>query len=414
MAGALSYRMALANRPKPAPSTGIGDGLVNMLTTLQMAPLYQAQAAEEAAAAEDKRRLLDAQTTAQRSAAAAHDASVGKTLAETAIRNNELATLEGRPNMLKLWAASRAGVSVPEFDAALSETTNGAPMVGPSFLSAPIEGVGPSGRTANLQDVISTIYAPAMATPADKMNFEQLAKARGEYQDQGVLDQAVAAANGGNYMRSGALSAVRGKKKFTPFAAVGNTGTAINQVTGEQPTANQALYTLFNNQGQALIGQRNAAAGASGAAAGASRALAGLRGVQTTNAKTQGEIDALDLGAAREGKPLPSTNKVSRAADSTNAKLDNQIYSAMMKDPAWSNAPDAEFTAELVRRRSLTPAAAKAGAPADGVPAPAAKPAPGAKKPIDMTAANQVKADFKAGKISMQQAKVKLQQLGMD
>ena len=385
----------------------LGDGIGNLFRSIAMAPLYAAQGAEDAQTADQKRRLQQSQIDE-------NQAQIGTHLATAAIKNNELKTLEGRPDMLRLMAASRAGVSVPEFNAALSETANGAPMVGPSFLSAPIEGVGPSGRTANLQDVISTIYAPAMATPANKMNFEQLAKARGEYQDQGVLDQAVAAANGGNYMRSGALSAVRGKKEFTPFAAVGNTGTAINQVTGEQPTTNQALYTLFNNQGQALIDQRNAAAGASGAAAGASRALAGLRGVQTTNAKTQGEIDALDLGAAREGKPLPSTNKVSRAADSTNAKLDNQIYSAMMKDPAWSNAPDAEFTAELVRRRSLTPAAAKAGAPADGVPAPAAKPAPGAKKPIDMTAANQVKADFKAGKISMQQAKAKLQQLGMD
>mgnify|MGYP000411459810 FL=1 len=385
----------------------LGDGIGNLFRSIAMAPLYAAQGAEDAQSADQKRRLQQSQIDE-------NQAQIGTHLATAAIKNNELKTLEGRPDMLRLMAASRAGVSVPEFNAALSETANGAPMVGPSFLSAPIEGVGPSGRTANLQEVISTIYAPAMATPANKMNFEQLAKARGEYQDQGVLDQAVAAANGGNYMRSGALSAVRGKKEFTPFAAVGNTGTAINQVTGEQPTTNQALYTLFNNQGQALIDQRNAAAGASGAAAGASRALAGLRGVQTTNAKTQGEIDALDLGAAREGKPLPSTNKVSRAADSTNAKLDNQIYSAMMKDPAWSNAPDAEFTAELVRRRSLTPAAAKAGAPADGVPAPAAKPAPGAKKPIDMTAANQVKADFKAGKISMQQAKAKLQQLGMD
>lgn len=378
----------------------LGDGIGNLFRSIAMAPLYQAQAAEDAQMAEQRRRLQQSQIDE-------NQAQIGTHLANAAIKNNELKTLEGRPDMLKLMAAARGGVNVPELNAALSEMTNGAPMMGPSFMSAPIQGVGPSGRTANLQDVISTFYAPAMATPADKMNFEQLAKARGEYQDQGALDQALAAVNGGDYMRSGALSAVRGKKEFTPFAAVGNTGTSLNQVTGEQPTTNPAMFTLFGDEGRALIGQRDAAAGAS-------RALAGLRGVQKTNAKTQGEIDALDLGAAREGKPLPSTNKVSRAADSTNAKLDNQIYSAMMKDPAWSNAPDAEFTAELVRRRSLTPAAAKAGAPADGVPAPAAKPAPGAKKPIDMTAANQVKADFKAGKISMQQAKVKLQQLGMD
>lgn len=385
----------------------LGDGIGNLFRSIAMAPLYQAQAAEDAQNEEQRRRLQQSQIDE-------NQAQIGTHVANAAIKNNELKTLEGRPDMLKLMAAARGGVNVPELNAALSEMTNGAPMTGPSFMSAPIDGVGPSGRTANLQDVISTIYAPAMATPADKMNFEQLAKARGEYQDQDVMDQAVRAAGSGNYMRSGALSAVRGKKEFTPFKAVGNTGTALNETTGEQPTTNPAMFTLFDNQGRALIGQRNAAAGASGAAAGASRALAGLRGVQTTNAKTQGEIDVLDRDAAKAGKPLPSSNKVSRAADSTNAKLDNQIYQQMMRDPAWSGAPDDEFTAELVRRRSLTPAAAKAGAPADGVPAPAAKPAPGAKKPIDMTAANQVKADFKAGKISMQQAKVKLQQLGMD
>lgn len=406
--GVLSYRMAMANRPKPAPSAGIGDGLVNMLTAMQMAPLYQAQAAEEAAAAEGKRRLMEAQAAAQRSAAAANESTIGKNLADTAIKNNELATLQGRPDMLKLMAASRAGVSVPEFGAALSETTNGAPMVGPSFLSAPIEGVGPSGRTANLQEVIASLYAPAMATPADKMNFEQLAKARGEYQDQDVMGQAVQAANGGNYMRSGALSAVRGKKEFTPFKAVGNTGTALNETTGEQPTTNPAMATLFGNQGQALIGQRNAAAGASGAAAGASRALAGLRGVQTTNAKTQGEIDALDRDAAKAGKPLPSSNKVSRAADSTNAKLDNQIYQQMMREPGWSSAPDDEFTAELIRRKSLTPAAQKN---ADPAAAPAPKKLPSGYTPQKALA--EAKAAIAAGK-SRTAVEQRLREMGVD
>lgn len=385
----------------------LGDGVGNLFRSLAMAPLYAAQGAEDAQSAEQKRRLQQSQIDE-------NQAQIGTHVANAAIKQNELATLNARPDMLRLASAARAGVSVPEFNAALSETTNGAPMVGPSFMSPPIEGVGPSGRTASLQDVISTFYGPAMASPAAHMNFDQLAQARGHLQDQGVLDQAVAAVNGKDYMRSGALSAVRGKKEFTPFKAVGNTGTALNEVNGEQPTTNPAMFTLFGNEGKALVGQRDAAAGASRAAAGASGALAKLRGVQTENADIQGGMDALDFNAARQGQPLPSSNKQSRAADSTNAKLDNQIYSAMMKDPAWSNAPDAEFTAELVRRRSLTPAAAKAGAPADGVPAPAAKPAPGAKKPVDMTAANQVKADFKAGKITMQQAKAKLQQLGMD
>lgn len=345
----------------------LGDGIGNLFRSIAMAPLYQAQAAEDAQTAEQRRLLQQSQIDE-------NQAQIGTHLANAAIKNNELKTLEGRPDMLKLMAAARGGVNVPELNAALSEMTNGAPMMGPSFMSAPIDGVGPSGRTANLQDVISTIYAPAMATPADKMNFEQLAKARGEYQDQDVMGQAVQAANGGNVSRANALSAVRGKAQHQPFRAVGTSGASINQETGEQPIGNTAMATLFDNQGKALVGQRNAAAGASGAAAGASRALAGLRGVQTTNAKTQGGIDALDLRAAQEGKPLPSSNKVSRAADSTNSKLDNQIYSTMMKDPAWANAPDDEFTAELQRRRSLTPAGSGKGEAA-------APGAPGAPKP---------------------------------
>lgn len=385
----------------------LGDGVGNFFRSLAMAPLYAAQGAEDAQSAEQKRRLQQSQIDE-------NQAQIGTHLANAAIKEQEAMNLKQRPDFLRIAAASRAGVSVPELTNAMAERFNGAPDMGPPLLSPPIVGVGPSGRTAAIDDALSNFFFPAMASPDGKTNFEQLAKARGEYQDQGILDQAVQAANSGNYMGSSALSAVRGKKEFTPFKAVGNTGTALNEVNGEQPTTNPAMFTLFGKEGNALVGQRDAAAGASRAAAGASGALAGLRGVQTTNAKTQGEIDALDRDAAKAGKPLPSTNKVSRAADSTNAKLDNQIYSAMMKDPAWSNAPDDEFTAELVRRRSLTPAAAKAGAPADGSPAPAPKPAPGAKKPVDMTAANQVKADFKAGKISMQQAKAKLQQLGMD
>jgi len=313
----MRFRLATAAGPGGGGGQQMADGIGNLFRSFAMAPMYQAQAAEEAAAAEDKRRLMDAQATAQRSAAAAHDASVGKTLAETAIKNNELATLEGRPNMLKLMAASRAGVSVPEFDAALSETTNGAPMVGPAFLSPPIEGVGPSGRTANLQEVISSLYAPAMSTPADKMNFDQLAQARGHYQDQGVLDQAVAAANGGDYMRSSALSAVRGKKEFTPFAAVGNTGTALNQITGAQPVTNQAMATLFNNEGLAKIGADNARAGASKASAAASYASAaktnqdramGARGVLRDTeqglALINPQTGAVSFVNGPDGKPL--------------------------------------------------------------------------------------------------------------
>lgn len=373
----------------------LGDGVGNFFRSLAMGPLYQAQAAEEAQNAEQKRRLMESQ--------------IGTHTADAAIKNNQLQTLQGRPDMLKLMSAARGGTSVPEFNAALSEIQNGAPMVGPPVMSPPIDGVGPSGRTQKMQSVIADLYAPAMATPANHLNWDQLAQARGHYQDQGVLDQAVQAANSGNYMNSSALSAVRGKKEFTPFKAVGSTGTALNEVTGVQPVSNPALAALFGNEGNALIGQRNAAAGASGASAGASKALAGLRGVQTGNAKIQGGILAEDYNAVQAGEDLPSKKRTAHGADSTNAKFINSIKAKLMADPAWSNAPDDEFTAELQRRVALM-----TGNPTDRPVAPAAGKAGGGKKPPDMAAAAAVKASFKAGKITMQQAKAQLQQLGFE
>lgn len=252
------------------PNTGgqqAADGIGNFFRAMALAPLQEAQAAEEAQTAGMKRDLIGAQTGLA-------NANIGRVLAEAAIKQQEAKTLEGRPDVLNLMGATRAGMSVPEFQAGINERKYGAPAVGPALLPQPIEGVGPSGRTAAFDDAILTLFGPAMATPADKTNWDQIAQARGHYQDQGVLDQAVAAATGGDYMKSSALSAVRGKKEFTPFAAVGNTGTALNQVTGAQPVTNQAMATLFNNEGLAKIGADNARAGASKASAAASFASA--------------------------------------------------------------------------------------------------------------------------------------------
>lgn len=338
----------------------LGDGIGNLFRSLAMAPLYQAQAAEDAQNEQQRRRLQQSQIDE-------NQAQIGTHLANAAIKNNELKTLEGRPDMLKLMAAARGGVNVPELNAALSEMTNGAPMVGPSFLSAPIEGLGPSGRTANLQDVISTIYAPAMATPADKMNFEQLAKARGEYQDQDVMGQAVQAANGGNYMRSSAISAVRGKKEFTPFAAVGNTGTALNQVTGAQPVTNPAMYTLFGDGEKAGIRQKDAQAGASKASAASSWASAAKTN-QDRRMGEKGVLQQTDQGLAlvnprtgtatlvtgSDGKPLTKPGGMNltegeRKAATLLTRLrgsQEQMLTALGADPS---AAKPGYAAEFVR-----------------------------------------------------------------
>lgn len=394
------------------------DGVGNFFRSLAMAPMYEAQAAQQAQDAGLKRDLTQSQ--------------IGVHLADAAIKEQERKTLAGRPDILSLMGATRAGMSVPEFQAGLSERTYGAPEMGPPILPQPIAGVGPSGRTAAFDDAILSLYGPAMATPADKTNWDQLAKARGEYQDQGAMGDALAAANGGDYMKSSALSAVRGKKEFTPFKAVGNTGTALNEITGEQPVTNHGMNVLFGDEGRALVSQRQAAAGASGAAAGASRALTSLRGTQTTNEKIKGGLSALDFQAAQEGKPLPSSNKGTSGSSATNSKFRNQIILAAMRKPEFSVMNQAEKsdyinTELMVAGMDPIVPGELAGLPVQGNPQAQAKgPGPidakaagstagaAVKKQPDMTKAAAVKADYKAGKLTKEQARAKLQQLGFE
>ena len=403
------------------PNTGgqqAANGVGNFFRSLAMAPMAEAQAAQQAQDAGLKRDLTQSQ--------------IGVHLADAAIKEQERKTLAGRPDILNLMGATRAGMSVPEFQAGLSERTQGAPVMGPPVLSAPIEGVGPSGRTSAFDDAILSLYGPAMATPADKTNWDQLAKARGEYQDQGAMGDALAAANGGDYMKSSALSAVRGKKEFTPFKAVGNTGTALNEITGEQPVTNQGMNVLFGDEGRALVSQRQAAAVASGAAAGASRALTSLRGTQTTNEKIKGGLSALDFQAAQEGKPLPSSNKGTSGSSATNSKFRNQIILAAMRKPEFSVMNQAEKsdyinTELMVAGMDPIVPGELAGLPVQGNPQAQAKgPGPidakaagstagaAANKQPDMTKAAAVKADYKAGKLTKEQARAKLQQLGFE
>ena len=83
----------------------LGDGIGNLFRSIAMAPLYAAQGAEDAQSADQKRRLQQSQIDE-------NQAQIGTHLATAAIKNNELKTLEGRPDMLRLMAASRAGVLV--------------------------------------------------------------------------------------------------------------------------------------------------------------------------------------------------------------------------------------------------------------------------------------------------------------
>ena len=399
------------------PNTGgqaAADGIGNFFRSMAMAPLYEAQAAEEAQTAGMKRDLLGAQTGQA-------NANISRILAEAAIKEQEAKQLSGRGDVLNLMGATRAGMSVPEFQAGINERKFGAPEVGPSVLPQPIAGVGPSGRTAAFDDAILTLFGPAMATPADKTNWEQLSKARGEYRNQALGDSILAGQVDAG--RAGASqAAVAGKPLVNN---IGTSGAGFNQFTGEGQSLNPGMEVLFQDQGKALVGQRQAAAGASNASAGASRALAGLRGVQTNNAKVEGGLTALDYEAARAGQPLPSSNKGTSGSSATNSKFRNQIIMAAMRRPGFAVMDPAEkqdFINTELMVAGMDPVVPGELAGVSGKGTVAAKSAPGpidanagTKKPaIDMDAANKVKADFKAGRINREQAKAKLKALGMD
>ena len=372
----MRFRLATDNPSGEKLTTGIGD----IFRSLALGPLYRQQGLDAYQAAEQKRALTDSQ--------------IGHNLAQTATETQKGKLLEGRPDILRLMAATRAGMSVPEFSGALSERTHGAPEMGPPMLSPPIPGVGPSGRSQALDDAILTLYGPAMATPAANTNWDQLANARGEYQNQGIRGQAVDAATGGNNEMAGVLASILGNKAYEPFTAVGTTGTTLNKTTGEQAVSDEALSALFGDQAKALIGQRKAAAGASGASAAASGARAKLTGVERG-------LKELDLDAAKAGKPLPSSNKKSSGSTATNDKAYNAIAAAVESDPAFSSADDDVIQAEISRR------AARRGM--SGRP-PGQEPE---GKQIDMVTAQSIREKFRAGKISEKEARTQLKNLGL-
>lgn len=378
------------------------QGIGSMFQAMAMGPLYAAQGAEEAQSADMKRQLMQSQIRQ-------NDSQIGSHVAQAAIREQERKQLEGRPAMIDLMSATRAGMNVPEFRAGLSERMNGAPMVGPPMLQPAIPGVGPSGRTAQFDDAVSSLYAPAMASPAGHTNWDQMAQARGHLQQQNVLDQVLAGQT--NAGRAGqAVAASKGTKMIDN---IGDTGTGFNLFTGEGSTLNPALATLYGKNVGAQTNQRLAAAGASGAAAGASAALSKQRGEQTKRIaggylgtkdivdEDTGEVSVVRIPTDAEPVTIGvKPAKGGTGADATNAKARNAVVASVEKDMRGAN--DAEIQAEVDRRLARR-APGKPAAPSAAAAAPN----------TDMTAANAVKADYKAGKLTREQATAKLRALGL-
>jgi hypothetical protein len=164
-------------------------------------------------------------------------------------------------------------------------------------------------------------------------NMERFANAGTALQTQGIRDQA--ADNVGDVDLMNRLNTLaKPGETYMPFNAVGNTGGAINQATGEGAVFDQVLHKLFDQESRARAAKDRGAANASNASAGRSTADADLTRERLSVLRTTGR--------------LPGT--IGGGEDATNAKTRNAVIAAIEREmPGLS---DQEFAAELAVRLS--------------------------------------------------------------
>ena len=148
---------------------------------------------------------------------------------------------------------------------------------GPSY-DTPADGVGPvlpppvdTNKLGTIARAIAA-YDKAVGTGS---NVQQMAKAGTELQTQGIRDQALAAVDNLDRMNRLNTLAKEGQT-YEPFRAVGNTGGAINQATGQGIVSDAVLRKLFGDKNASEVLENKAQANSSNAAAGKYSAEAAL------------------------------------------------------------------------------------------------------------------------------------------
>ncbi len=238
-------------------------------------------------------------------------------------------------------------------------------------------------------------------------NAQNIAKAGTEVQSQGIRDQALA--NVGDLDMMNRLNALAKEgTTYKPFAAVGNTGGAINQATGQGTVYDPVINKIFQQVQGSLANQRNAAAGASGAAAGLSnarrdRVVSGLDKPVTIVDDETGQATVTALPTRGDPRTIGVAPAKGTGVDATNAKTRNAIIAAIEKEqPGLDDAAFAVEVEKRLARRVLTGTGNKN--PAASASAPKIPGQSGQFKSAD-----EVKAAFKAGKVSREDATAILQ-----
>ncbi len=261
----------------------------------------------------------------------------------------------------------------------------------------PVDGVGPTMPAPANDDTVKKLAQAMSLTQrmfATGSNVDQGAGAALKEQKARGIDAVVAnpalAANVGM-----AYAAANGKPLFNN---VGNTGASMNNFTGE---IDPVVAKLFAETQNALSGQRNAAAGLSNARR--DRVTSGLDKPVTIIDDASGQASVTAIPTNGDPRTIGVAPAKGTGADATNAKTRNQVIAAVEKDLA--GASEDEIAAEVSKRLS------RRGISDSGNK----NPKPNTNKPkipnqsVQFKSADEVKAAFKEGKISREDAMATLQ-----
>jgi hypothetical protein len=277
---------------------------------------------------------------------------------------------------------------------------------GPSY-DTPADGVGPvlpppvdTNKLGTIARAIAA-YDKAVGTGS---NVQQMAKA-GET-EQTMRDRAAITSNQALALpMAQAYFATSGK---APFDNVNNTGYSLNALTGGQFEANPVLAKLFGTVEQSKATENLAQAGSANASAGLSsarrdRVVSGLDKPVTIVDDETGQASITALPTRGDPRTIGLAPAKGTGVDATNAKTRNAIIAAVEKE--MPGADEATITAEVTKRlarRGITGAGNK-------------NPAPSANSPKipsqsgQYKSADEVKAAFRAGTISREDATAILQ-----
>jgi hypothetical protein len=341
--------------------SGLSEGMSRGMNSLFALPYMRAQAQDEASLSGMRRELLSSQ--------------IADNVAQAAIRQQEQQRNAQAPDVLDTVIATQAGTDVPTLRQWRSGVQSGnMPTTGGTGDPGTDEAIGIQPSPAIDPKVAQALglqygrIAPAFVNPKD-YTVQGQAQASGSYQTQDLLGDVLA----GRVQPGAAGAAVAASAGKPQFNNIGTSGVGFNVHTGEGAVLDEAMRTLFGEQGNALTRQRNAAAGASNASAGLSgarkdRVVGGYDKPVTVLDDDTGEAQITRIPTGEEPVTVGTAPKKQTGTDATNAKERNRVVRDVEKELV--GASDGEIQAEVDRRMARRGGSGKpAAAPAAPKPA---------------------------------------------